>query len=425
MKQVQEKLHAAYIKLNTSNENMQSFNEELISTNEEMQSTNEEIQSVNEELHSINAEYQLKNKELGQSNDDLNNYFRSNINGLLFVNKDLLLMKFSPGTVKQINLLPSDVGRPLSNISTNIKMETIIEDIRTVLATGNIVSKEIQTSNGRWYQIMSMPYTQSDNSLTGAIITFNDISDLKETQHELDKKNLSLLRINEDLDNFVHTTSHDLLAPLSNIEMSIELMNTLEVPDPELNKFLRVINSSIKKFRSLITDIATVAKLESGLVTTDIIKLEELLNDIEWSLESKIKAANAVIQRNFEIKELAFSRKNLRSILFNLISNSIKFRSAESPVIVVSCIQSGDKIILTVEDNGIGIAGEQIEKIFELYGRVDNTIEGHGIGLYLAKKIIESSGGEILVESEINKGSKFTVYLQQQTKVSASKPVLN
>ena len=76
-----------------------------LSANEEMQSTNEEMQSVNEELHTINTDYQLKNKELQEVNDDLNNYFRSNINGQLFVNKELLLMKFSPGTVKLINLL--------------------------------------------------------------------------------------------------------------------------------------------------------------------------------------------------------------------------------------------------------------------------------------------------------------------------------
>ena len=96
----------------------------------------------------------------------------------------------------------------------------------------------------------------------GAILTFNDITELKKTQLELDNKNESLLRINADLDNFVHTTSHDLLAPLANIEISIGVMNEVKVTDLQLNKFLNVINSSVKKFRSLINDIATIAKLE-------------------------------------------------------------------------------------------------------------------------------------------------------------------
>ncbi|MET4081958.1 two-component system CheB/CheR fusion protein [Pedobacter sp. UYP30] len=193
VRELKEKLKSTYEQLDASNENMQSFNEEMISANEEMQSTNEEMQSVNEELDTINSEYQLKNKELLDINDDLNNYFRSNINGQLFINNDLLLMKFSPGTVKQINLLESDIGRPLSNITTNIKFETIIEDIKQVLKDGDIITKEIETNNGKWYQVMTMPYVrQSDQKNNGAIITFNDITELKKVQRKLDVSNRTL-----------------------------------------------------------------------------------------------------------------------------------------------------------------------------------------------------------------------------------------
>ncbi len=193
LKESKDKLYASNEKLDASNENLQSFNEELISANEEMQSTNEEMQSVNEELHTINSDYQLKNKELLEINDDLNNYFRSNINGQLFIDNELRLMRFSPGTVKQINLLETDIGRPLSNISTNIKFETIIEDIKKVLADGSIITKEIETNNGKWYQIMTMPYVQqADHKNNGAIITFNDITELKKIQHELNISNKML-----------------------------------------------------------------------------------------------------------------------------------------------------------------------------------------------------------------------------------------
>ncbi|MEO6523859.1 MAG: chemotaxis protein CheR, partial [Mucilaginibacter sp.] len=105
-------------RVESTNENMQSFNEELQSANEEMQSaneemqsTNEELQSVNEELQTINKEHQLTNAELTESNDDLNNYFRSNLNGQLFVDHDIMLKKYSPGAVKHINVRDS-VSRP-------------------------------------------------------------------------------------------------------------------------------------------------------------------------------------------------------------------------------------------------------------------------------------------------------------------------
>ena len=359
LRELKDKLHYTYEKLDASNENMQSFNEELLSANEEMQSTNEEMQSVNEELHTINADYQLKNKELQEVNDDLNNYFRSNINGQLFVNNDLILMKFSPGAVKQINLRETDVGRPLSNISTNIKFETITGDIKQVLADGNNITKEIETNNGKWYQVMTMPYIQqADSKMNGAVITFNDITELKKTQLELDKKNKSLLRINADLDNFVHVASHDLLAPLGNIEVSIGVMNEIKVTDPALNNFLNVINSSVKKFRTLISDIATIAKLESDMAVLEMVDVDDIINNIEWSLDNKIKSAGAVINRNLEVKHILFSKKNLRSIIYNLISNGIKFKRDEPPVIDIHSKKERDNIILIVQDNGIGIRYE-------------------------------------------------------------------
>ena len=414
LKEVKDKLNTTYEKLDASNENMQSFNEELLSANEEMQSTNEEMQSVNEELHTVNADYQLKNKELIELNDDLNNYFRSNINGQLFVNKDLLLMKFSPGTVKQINLLPTDIGRPLSNISTNIKFETIINDIKQVLDKGSVITKEIESNNGKWYQIMTMPYIQRKDHKNGAIITFNDITELKKTQLELDKKNKSLLRINADLDNFVHTASHDLLAPLGNIEISIEIMNSVKVIDPELNKFLSIINTSVKKFRSLITEIATIAKVESDMITMEMVNVEEIIKNIEWSLDDKIKTSRAIINTDLQVKSILFSKKNLRSILYNLISNSIKFRRDVSPIINITTIKDKENIILSIQDNGIGIDKSDIGKIFDIYGRLHKDVEGQGIGLYLAKKIVDAASGNIIVESEPGKGTKFSIYLKTE-----------
>jgi two-component system CheB/CheR fusion protein len=415
LKELKDKLQLTYERLDASNENMQSFNEELVSANEEMQSTNEEMQSVNEELHTINADYQLKNKELLEVNDDLNNYFRSNINGQLFINNDLQLMRFSPGTVKQINLLESDIGRPLSNISTNIKFETIIEDIKTVLKDGSVITREVETNNGNWYQIMTMPYVhQSNNQNNGAIITFNDITELKHTQAEISKKNNTLQRINTDLDHFIHAASHDLLAPLSNIETSINIMNKIPLSDTKLLDFLKVINTSIKKFRQLITDIATIAKVESDMIAMEMVDLDDIINNIEWSLENKIADSNAVITRNLEVKNILFSKKNIRSIIYNLISNAVKFKRDVAPQITIHTWAEGEMVVISVKDNGKGIAKGALNKIFDMYGRLNQDVEGHGIGLYLAKKIVNAAGGSVEVKSEPGVGSDFRIYLKMQ-----------
>lgn len=262
LKDLKVKLNEVHDELDTSNENMQSFSEELISANEEMQSTNEEMQSVNEELHTINTDYQLNNKELMEMNDDLNNYFRSNINGQLFINNELLLMKFSPGAVNLINLMDTDIGRPINHISTNIKFENLIQDINEVLKNDSVISKEIETTNGKWYQMIIMPYLQqSTQKRSGAIITFSDISKLKDAQFELDQKNQSLLRVNADLDHFIHAASHNLLAPLVKIEASISSMKHIALSDAKLTDVLELINSSLKTYRLLISEINIIGKV--------------------------------------------------------------------------------------------------------------------------------------------------------------------
>ena len=410
-KDLKEELATSREKLFSLNENMQSFNEELLSANEEMQSTNEEMQSINEELHTINADYQQKNKELLELNDDLNNYFKSNINGQLFVSSDLRLMRFSPGTVRHINLLESDIGRPITNISTNFRFETLSDDINQVLDDGLPITKEIQANDGKWYQVMTMPYIrQLGNKRTGAIITFNDITDLKGVQQELDKKNEILSRVNADLDNFVHTASHDLLEPLNNIEASIGLMDDMSLDNPDFKPFMAVIKDSVKKFGQLVKQISAVARIEDESLFTELVEVDEIIENVLWSLSDKIRQTGARIDIDLKVSHIHFSRKNLRSILFNLVSNGIKYHSDQPPVVTIQTMPSNEFTVLSVSDNGTGITQSDIEKIFYKYKRLRTDQDGQGIGLFLAKKIIDAAGGNIRVESTPGIGSNFEIY---------------
>ena len=412
VRELKEDRMASNERLYSQEENMQSFNEELLSANEEMQSTSEEMQSINEELHTINSDYQLKNKELAELNDDLNNYFRSNINGQLFLDDQLRLIKFSPGAAKLINLLDTDVGRPLSNISTNFKVETIIEDISAILSGNPVITKEIETRDGRWFQVMTMPYIkQVNNKTSGAIITFNDITELKTVQQQLDKKNEALMRINQDLDNFVYTASHDLLDPLNTIEGSISLIGSIDTNDPEMKEILPIINGSVKKFRSLISEIAQIARIENDAQQAEPVDVDELLDNIDWSLAERIKSSGAIIKRDVQVKQVVFSKKNLRSILYNLIANGIKYRAERPPVIHIRITEDGVHTLLCVEDNGMGMEKAHLDTIFNKYTRLHTDGDGYGIGLYLASKIVNAAGGRITVESKPDVGSKFTIYL--------------
>src|SRR5690606_29766940 len=112
---------------------LQSSNEELLSANEELQSSNEELQSLNEELHTLNTEHQVKIRELIELNDDLDNYFRSTDIGQIFIDQQFRIRKFNPAAIRLVNLIPTDIGRPIEHISNNIQYEDLLEDIRQIM----------------------------------------------------------------------------------------------------------------------------------------------------------------------------------------------------------------------------------------------------------------------------------------------------
>jgi two-component system CheB/CheR fusion protein len=176
LNETKENLQQAIEDLETANEELQSSNEELLSANEELQSSNEELQSLNEELHTLNTEHQLKIKELIELNDDLNNYFRSSNIGQVFLDRRMMIRKFNPASASMINFIDSDIGRPITHISTNISYTGLIQDIELVLKKNENIEKEVQLNNGLNILLRIMPYITQDQRTSGAIISFIDIT---------------------------------------------------------------------------------------------------------------------------------------------------------------------------------------------------------------------------------------------------------
>ena len=174
-----ENLQAVIEELETANEELQANNEEMISTNEELQSTNEELQSLNEELHTVSAEHQSKIQELYELNDDLNNYFNNSDIGQILVDRKMVIRKFSPSSRRMVNFIDADIGRSLIDITTNIPSVDMIDQIRKVIDTGELVAKEIETTDHHFYLMRLSPYVRRDKSIDGVVINFIDISQVK------------------------------------------------------------------------------------------------------------------------------------------------------------------------------------------------------------------------------------------------------
>lgn len=186
LKETKENLQAVIEELETANEELQSSNEEMISANEELQSTNEELQSLNEELHTVNTEHQMKIKELVELNEDLNNYFSGTEIGQLLIDKKLIIRRFSPAIKSQINLIETDIGRSIIDISNNFQRLDFINDLKSVMRNGTVVEKEVTLKNDHIYLMRISPYIRLNKLIDGVVVTFIDISETKQLSSIID-----------------------------------------------------------------------------------------------------------------------------------------------------------------------------------------------------------------------------------------------
>jgi len=172
--------------LKSTNEEMQSINEELQSTNEELETSKEELQSVNEELSAVNAELQDKVNDLSRANNDMNNLLAGTGIATVFVDHAICITRFTPSATQVINLIQSDVGRPLEHVAHNIvNYDRMVEDIHAVLESLTPKEAEVQVKSGTWYLMRIRPYRTMENLIEGAVITLVDISERKKAEASL------------------------------------------------------------------------------------------------------------------------------------------------------------------------------------------------------------------------------------------------
>jgi two-component system phosphate regulon sensor histidine kinase PhoR len=348
--------------------------------------------------------------DLVELNEELENYFRNTIIPQLFIDADLILRKFSPPAHKYFKFTETDCGKSILELDSLKRVPDLVEDIKEVIKTQQDLEKEIQTLDKRWFQMNILPYIiRKQNITNGVVITFVDI-----TERINDKKDIE--RLNADHETFIHSVSHDFRGPLSNMVLLIDLLKSASETNAtnDVNELIKMMIKSAGAMKTMINELTDITKIEASLGDNiEPVNMESILEDVKFTLKDKIYQSHAKITTNLNIPELLFSRKNLRSILYNLISNAIKYAAPErTPEIFVKTEKVQGYTLLSVKDNGVGIEDNRQKEIFAKFTRLRSNVEGTGVGLYIVDKMISNQGGKIEVESKIDQGTCFKIFLR-------------
>jgi PAS domain S-box-containing protein len=258
-----------------------------------------------------------------------------------------------------------------------------------------------------------IPVYNSENELSHWISIQRDISKEKKQEKEKEKLIIELIQKNKDLKQFSYITSHNLRAPLSNLTGLLNLIEDIPIENLELKEILNGFNKSTHLLNETINDLVKVIVIkENSSLQKEAIQLEHIFDKIINQLSFQIEFSKPTI--NINLKKVSILNTNkayLESIILNLISNSLKFKSENRKLeINITASKTGNTVIIIFSDNGIGIdLKRNRDKVFGLYQRFHNYPDSKGLGLYLVKSQVETMGGTIDIESEVNKGTTFTL----------------
>jgi len=229
---------------------------------------------------------------------------------------------------------------------------------------------------------------------------------------------------NTRLEEYTYAISHDLKNPVINIKGLAEILSEEEVGDEEKQEMINLLESSSDQlYNNLLGLIEAIKAGQLKQDNTEHVNLQDLIHEIETSVSLDIKSSNAIIGKKLHENIVLFDKENLRSVLYNIFSNALKYRDTSRQLkIIFGSNLVDDGIVINISDNGLGMDMEKDgANLFGMFKRVHNHVEGSGIGMYLVNSIIERAGGKIDVESTPGKGTTFHIFIPQQKNLTLNK----
>jgi two-component system CheB/CheR fusion protein len=413
LRSLEEEHQTALEELRSSNEELHSVNEELQSTNEELETSKEELQSLNEELHTVNLRLTEKVDALDSANTDLRNLFDSTQIATVFLDRHLIIRSFTPAVATLFNLIPSDHGRPLTDIVGRLDYDHLRQDVSDVLLTLEPLERRVVRSDKTAHYIMRiLPYREPDSAVSGVLITFVDVTSIVQAE-------AALVQADTRKDIFLATLSHELRNPLAPIRTAARLLQAKDLNADQLASAQAIIARQVSHMSALLDDLLDVSRITRGSfrLKKRHVSVDELIEPAVEAAQPAIDAKGHTLRVQCELAQrlLEVDAVRMTQVLSNLLVNAAKY-TPSGGLITLECRLESQGIVFSVQDNGAGIAASQLGKVFDLFTRVDSGT-GHeqgglGIGLALVRGLVELHGGRIEARSGgVGQGSEFIVFL--------------
>ena len=320
----------------------------------------------------------------------------------------------NPAGAKFIGLDAADIlGKTDREVFSGETAQAIMESDQRVAAEGRTLSfEEVGTADGitRVYASTKGIYRDPEGRIAGIFGISRDITERKEAEREMVRLADELRRSNDELERFAYVASHDLQEPLRVVTSYVQLLARRYRGrlDQDADEFIAFAVDGANRMKRLIQDLLAYARIKSKATQPEPVALGEVLQHVLDALRMQLHDSGARVERG-SLPTVPADPVQMEQLLQNLISNAVKFRGSEPPVIRVEAEQRGSEWEVSVADNGIGIDPQFFDRIFIVFQRLHGMAEysGTGIGLAICKKIVERHGGRIWVESESGKGSTF------------------
>ena len=424
MQSLIEEHQTALEELRSSNEELHSVNEEMQSTNEELETSKEELQSLNEELHTVNARLTEKIEELDQSNSDLRNLFDSTEIATVFLDRHLIIRSFTHAIATLYNLIPSDQGRPLTDIVSHLNYNGLRDDVASVLAALEPLERRITRVDRSAHYIMRiLPYREPDSTVSGVLVTFVDVTSIVQAE-------AALVEADVRKDVFLATLSHELRNPLAPIRTASQLLQSRNLPPEESVRAHEIIARQVTHMSSLLDDLLDVSRITRGafLLKKEYVAINALIDEAVEAVQPAIDARRHTLRVEYPSSPLIVEVDPLRmtQVLTNLLTNAAKYTPPGGRIWLGTRVEGGS-LIIYVRDSGVGLAPEAFTRIFTMFTQVEPGLSraegGLGIGLALAQGLTELHGGRIHARSAgLGKGSEFAVWLPRSLVVERPEP---